>query len=334
MARALRLAELSLGATAPNPPVGAVIVKGGRVIGEGRHLRAGFAHAEVEAIDACRVSPRGATLYVTLEPCSSHGRTPPCTDLIIRTGIKRVVVGCADPNPKHAARGFAILQEAGIEVTHLDCAECRMLIMPFIKHVTTGMPFVTLKLGLTLDGRIADRKGTSQWITGAESRAEVQRLRAMCDAVMVGAETVRMDDPSLQPRWPGAGVKWRVVLGKIPAKSKVLTDAAAGRTLVVEARQPLRKTLKALAKEGIVHVFCEGGGKMAGSLIDAGLVDEYLLFYAPALLNDARARSGMNGRGFLMKDLKRLRVQEVKRLGEDILVRAFADDVTKQRRPK
>ena len=190
MARAIMLARRGEGGTHPNPPVGAVVVRKGKVLGEGWHRQAGLPHAEVEAIHACRSPVKEATLYVTLEPCCTHGRTPPCTDLIIRSGIARVVVGCVDPNPRHASRGFRLLHKAGIEVTTGVCsAECSRLIEPFAMRITNGRPFVTLKLAMTLDGCIADRGGASKWITGPAARATVQSLRQRVDAVMVGAGT-------------------------------------------------------------------------------------------------------------------------------------------------
>jgi len=365
MDRAIELARLSEGFTRPNPPVGAVVVKRGRVIGEGRHRRAGLPHAEVEALASCTCDPAGATLYVTLEPCSTHGRTPPCTDLIIRSKLARVVVGCADPNPRHAKQGFDLLRGAGIEAAcWCECADaadpraaraaaCRELIAPFVKHVRTGLPFVTLKLAMTLDGRIADRRGRSQWITGPEARAEVQRLRRTADAVLVGAGTVAADNPSLLCRLPEAGPLMRVVVdasGRSPARAKIFTDESAARTIVATTaataavrgdawsrhgaqvwtyapdragRIPLGKLLADLGSIGLCHVLCEGGGVLAGSLIDGGWVDGCAFFYAPALMGDSRACSGVAGRGFTMADLPRLKLREVRRIGDDVLIRAM-----------
>ncbi len=353
MRRALALARLSEGHTRPNPPVGAVVVKGDRLIGEGRHTRAGCAHAEVEALDACSSSPRGATLYVTLEPCCTTGRTPPCTDRILHEGVRRVVVGCHDPHGCHCGRGFELLARQGVEVVFGVCEEqARELIAPFAKHVTTGYPWVTLKLAMTLDGRIADRAGAAKWITGEAARADVQRLRRRADVMLVGAGTVCADDPSLLCRVPGGDRLMRVVVdaaGRTPARAQVYTDAAAARTIVAttpkaaerksaawsrrganvwsfapdtNGRVPVRRLLRRLGDEGYLHVMCEGGGTLAGALHDAGLVDEYVLFYAPAVLGDAQAVSGVAGRGTLLKRLRRLRLVEVRRVGEDLLVRA------------
>ena len=332
MRRALALARLSEGYTRPNPPVGAVVVKDGRKIGEGRHSCAGCAHAEVEALNACKVSAQGATIYVTLEPCCTTGRTPPCTERILREGIARVVVGCHDPNGCHCGRGLELLTKHGVEVVFGVCeAEAMELIAPFAKHIVTGYPYVTVKLAMTLDGRIADRSGGSQWITGAEARYEVQQLRRRADVMLVGAGTVRADDPSLLCRIEGGEKLMRVVVdatGQTQARSQVYTDAAAARTIVAstpaaaavkagawtqhgaqvwtfapdkDGNIPLKRLMKRLGDAGYLHVVCEGGGRVAGALNDADLVDEYCLFYAPAVLGDTRAVSGVAGRGCLLK---------------------------------
>ena len=352
MRRALELARLSEGHTRPNPPVGAVVVQGGRMIGEGRHLRAGGPHAEIEALDACRASPRGSTLYVTLEPCCTTGRTPPCTERILREGVGRVVVGCRDPNSRHCGRGLGVLSGRGVGVVCGVCEEeAQALIAPFAKHIATGYPYLTLKLALTLDGRIADRTGASQWITGEEARAEVQKLRRRADAILVGAGTVCADNPSLLCRIGGGGDLVRVVVdagGRTPAGAQVYTDAAAPRTVVAttpetaaaraaqwsrrgahvwtfapdkRGRVPLRRLLKRLGDEGLLHVVCEGGGALAGSLAEADLVDEYCLFYAPAVLGDARGVNGISGDGWLLKKMPRMRFAEVRQVGADVMVR-------------
>jgi diaminohydroxyphosphoribosylaminopyrimidine deaminase/5-amino-6-(5-phosphoribosylamino)uracil reductase len=351
MRRAVGLARLSEGYTRPNPPVGSVVVKDGRLIGAGRHTCAGCAHAEVEALNACRVSPRGATLYVTLEPCCTHGRTPPCTERIVREGIKRVVVGCHDPNGCHCGRGLELLSKQGVEVIFDVCVEeAKELIAPFAKHIDTGYPFVTLKLAMTLDGRIADRTGAATWITGEEARSEVQKLRRRADVMLVGAGTVCADNPSLLCRIPGGDQLMRVVVdatGRTPARSHVYSDAAAGRSIVAttpvaaavkaaawgkhgaqvwtfapdkSGRVPLKRLLKRLGDEGYLHVVCEGGGGLAGALHDAALVDEYVLFYAAAILGDTQAVSGVAGRGKRLKSMERMQFTDVRRIGEDIVV--------------
>jgi diaminohydroxyphosphoribosylaminopyrimidine deaminase/5-amino-6-(5-phosphoribosylamino)uracil reductase len=352
MRRALQLARRGEGHTRPNPPVGAVVVKHGRVLGEGWHARAGQPHAEVEALRACTGDPRGATLYVTLEPCCTHGRTPPCTDLVISSGLRRVVVGCADPNTRHASRGFSLLRNAGIEVVTDVCREAaEALIAPFARRMLTGLPFVTLKLAQTLDGRIADRAGASKWITGPVARRAVQAARRRADAVLVGAGTVCADDPSLRCRLPGGAGRWRVIVdskGRTPATAQVFTDDAAGDTVVATTtacaparraawsrggarvwtfrpaagRVPLRTLLRRLAREGIMHVLCEGGGELAGALIRDGLVDECLFFYAPAVLGDALAHSGVTGADFDLAHMPRFEVVETRLVGGDVMVRA------------
>lgn len=352
MRRAIALARLSEGHTRPNPPVGAVVVRDGLKLGEGRHQCAGCAHAEVEALNACRKSVAGATLYVTLEPCCTHGRTPPCTDRILREGVARVVVGCRDANGCHCGRGLEILTKRGVEVVYGVCeAEAAELVVPFAKHIVTGYPFVTVKLAMTLDGRIADRTHESKWISGEAARAEVQRMRRRADVMLVGAGTVCADNPSLVCRLPGGGKLMRVIVdatGRTPAKAQVYTDDAAARTIVAttpaaaaskakgwskygaqvwtfapdkSGRMSLKRLLKRLGDDGYLHVLCEGGGSLAGGLNDAGLVDEYCLFYAPAVLGDIRAVSGVAGRGFLLKQMPRMRFVDQKRVGEDVLLR-------------
>ena len=352
MRRAITLARLSEGRTRPNPPVGAVVVRDGRKLGEGRHQCAGCAHAEVEALDACREPVAGATLYVTLEPCCTHGRTPPCTDRILRDGIARVVVGCHDANGCHCGRGLEILAKKGVAVEYGVCEpEALELVLPFFKHIATGYPFVTLKLAMTLDGHIADRNACSQWITGEAARAEVQRMRRRADAVMVGAGTVLVDNPSLLCRSGGGEKLMRVVVEGgclMPPTARVLTDEAAARTIVATGRGvdlrraeawrargarvwkfaldkrghvPLKRVLKRLGDEGCLHVLCEGGGQLAGALHDAGLVDEYCFFFAPAVLGDRKALYAVEGEGSLLSKMPRMRCVEVKRFGDDVMMR-------------
>lgn len=352
MRRALALARKALGCTRPNPPVGALVVKGGEIIGEGFHTCAGQPHAEVEALNGCRVSPQGATLYVTLEPCCTHGRTPPCTERILKEKIARVVVGCHDENDCHCGRGLEILREKGVEVVFGVCeAEAKELVRPFFKHVTTGYPFLTLKLAMTLDGRIADCRGASKWITGEAARNAVQRMRRGADAIMVGAGTVCADNPSLLYRGKGRDNLMRVIVdetGRTPAAATVLTDSAATRTLIAtltttaqkkiaswlqqgaavwtfkpdkDGHLPLKQLLRRLGKAGYLHVLCEGGGTLAGALHDARLIDEYCLFYTPAIIGDSRAISGFAGKGVQMKNLERLELRSIKRIGDDLLVR-------------
>jgi diaminohydroxyphosphoribosylaminopyrimidine deaminase/5-amino-6-(5-phosphoribosylamino)uracil reductase len=325
MMRAIELAKQGEGLTRPNPPVGAVLVLEDHIVAEGWHHKAGENHAERDCLNKLppiAASLKNATLYVTVEPCSTHGRTPPCTDLILEKGIGRVVVSVMDLNPKHAGRGLEILKEAGVDVVSGICeAEGRKLIAPFEKFITTGMPYVTLKLASTLDGRIADRDGNSKWITGAEARERVQVMRRRADAIMVGAGTVRADDPSLMPRPDEGRRPWRVVVGEnIPADAKVLTDEAADRTMV--RKGSLKTIMKELAeKHDVMHVLCEGGGALAASLVEEGLVDEFAFFIAPKLMG-SDGLPNFSKTGGLMADMTNLKFTAVEQVGEDVLVRA------------
>jgi len=348
MAQAVDLARQGLGCTRPNPPVGAVIVKGPTPLGSGFHRRAGGPHAEIHALRDAGSAARGATLYVTLEPCSTQGRTGACTDAILTAGIRRVVVGCVDPNPKHASRGLRILSKAGCEVTVLKDFASESLIAPFVSRVLRGRPFVTLKLGMSADGRIADRQGTSQWITGADARDQVQALRRSADAILVGAETARIDDPSLLPR-PAYGRKpYRIVLHgqrTLPSKLKLFTDAAVGRTIIAAPDSMSTRTLNRYtragaqvwplaakgsvvsvdavlaraAELGVMHLLCEGGGEVAAALLQAGAVDRCVLFTAPVFLGGG-GRPGIGGSGWALPDAERWRIESVSQIGSDLRV--------------
>ena len=323
MQRALLLARQGEGLTRPNPPVGAVLVQSGKIISEGFHKQAGFDHAERACLKKSPIrNLKSSALYVTLEPCSTEGRTPPCTDLILENGIGRVVVGCMDPNPAHAGRGIRKLRRAGVEVITGVCrAEAQALIAPFAKRMLTGLPYVTLKLGVTLDGRIADSSGQSQWITGPEARKKVQELRRQADAILVGAGTVRADNPSLLPRPAKGRAPWRVIAGDdIPAKSNVLADEAAERTIVLEGS--LKKGLRDLAKRDVMHVLCEGGGELAGSLIRAGLVDEFAIFMAPSLLGGTGFPM-IGKKGWTLAAMPQLSFQTLEKTGNDVFIRAL-----------
>ena len=346
MQRALALARRGEGLTRPNPPVGAVVVKRGRKLGEGWHRKAGGPHAEVFALRQAGAAARGATLYVTLEPCSSHGRTPPCTGAIIRAGIARVVAATADPNPRHAGRGFRLLRAAGIQVHTGACArEAADLIAPFACHMLRRRPHFTLKLGLSLDGRIADRTHCSRWITGPEAREAVQTLRRKADAIMVGAGTVRHDNPSLWPRPDKGRAPWRVIVagrGPLPLKAKVFTDEHADRTLVAapkgwqpacarKIRQvgatvlalPRTRFLQALGRElgrrDIMKVPCEGGGGLAGALIQAGLGDELCIFLAPVMIGGPVGAAG--GTTWALSRAPGFRLVDYRPVGQDLFLR-------------
>ena len=324
MMRAIELARQGEGLTRPNPPVGAVLVLEDQILAEGFHHKAGEDHAERDCLGKLppiATSLKNATLYITLEPCSTQGRTPPCTDLILEKGIGRVVVAVKDLNPKHAGRGLELLKTAGVDVISGVCEhEGQELIAPFEKWITTGMPYVTLKLASTLDGKISDRNGDSKWITGSASRERVQAMRRRCDAIMVGAATVRADDPSLLPRPAEGRTPWRVVIGKnIPADAAVLTDAAAERTL--RCAGSLKTIMKELAERNVMHVLCEGGGQLAAGLVEAGLVDEYAFFIAPKLMGvDGFPNFGKTGG--VISDIKNLTFLSVEQVGEDVLIKA------------
>jgi diaminohydroxyphosphoribosylaminopyrimidine deaminase/5-amino-6-(5-phosphoribosylamino)uracil reductase len=352
MRAALKLAARGEGWTRPNPPVGAVVVKGDRIIGRGWHQKAGGPHAEVHALADAGEAARGATLYVTLEPCSTFGRTPPCTAAIQAAGVARVVAGTGDPNPKHGSRGFAVLNQDGIQ-TRCGVLEddCRRLIAPFGKWIRTGMPYLTLKLAMTADGRIADATGLSRWITGPDARAEVHRLRRRADAILVGARTVEADDPGLLPEGAKPNPLYRVIIdghGRSPAKARVFTDAQAGQTILCTTHDcpdsrrsrweshgaavwgvPSRKghinlteVLHLLGKMGLLHVVCEGGGVLAEGLVREGLVDEFWFFYAPRLLG-GHAVPGFGGSGWSLAEAPALRFDSVAQAGDDLWVRAF-----------
>jgi len=325
MIRAIELAKLGEGLTRPNPPVGAVLVLEDHVVAEGWHRKAGEDHAERDCLGKLppiAASLKNATLYVSLEPCSTHGRTPPCTDLILEKGIGRVVVSVKDLNPKHAGRGLENLKNSGVEVVSGVCeAEGRELIAPFEKFITTDMPYVTLKLASTLDGKIADRNGDSKWITGADARERVQEMRRRVDAIMVGAATVRADDPSLLPRPAEGRMPWRAIVGdNVPASSKVRSDEAVERTLFYSGN--LESMLRDLAEaHDVMHVLCEGGGRLAAALVEQNLVDEFAFFIAPKLMG-ADGLPNFAKTGSLISDVVDLKFHSVEQVGNDILIKA------------
>lgn len=301
MLRALQLAANGMGHTRPNPPVGAVIVRGGEVVGEGWHKKAGGDHAEVAAIRNAKrrgKSTEGATIYVTLEPCSKPGRVGACTDAIVAAGISNVVYAATDPNPKNRGRAKRVLAKSGVRCERFsgDAKLIRAadwLIRAFRKHVTTGLPFVTVKIAMSLDGRICDNWGDAKWISSENARRCTGRLREKVDAIMVGGETVRRDDPSLLSHGRRNDDLIRVVVsksGRLPKNAQVFTDGAPNRTLVFD---DARKALEELGAMGVMHVLCEGGLKLAVSLAEQGLVDEWISVVAPKVIGSRRVKDAV-----------------------------------------
>lgn len=356
MARALELARRGLGRTSPNPAVGAVIVRDGRVVGEGYHQKAGTPHAEIHALRAAGEKARGATLYVTLEPCCHYGRTPPCTGAIIAAGVNRVVAAMADPNPRVAGGGFRALRQAGIEVeTGLLADEARRLNEAFIKYITTGRPWVTLKMALTLDGKIATRTGAARWITGPAARQKAHELRDTHDAVLVGIGTVLADDPELTTRLPdGRGRDAiRVILDshlRLPLNARVVNLRSEAPTLVVTtaaapaaARESLaargaevlvlpeedgrvawQPLLAELARRQVTSILVEGGAGVNATALAAGVVDKVVAFIAPKIFGGKEAPSPVGGRGVADPEAAwRLEKLEVERCGEDIMLSGY-----------
>jgi diaminohydroxyphosphoribosylaminopyrimidine deaminase/5-amino-6-(5-phosphoribosylamino)uracil reductase len=329
MRRAIALAAQVRTTTAPNPWVGCVVVPADAAsdmdtdtdVFEGVTAPPGGPHAEVTALERAGERARGATLYVTLEPCAHQGRTPPCTDPIIDAGVSRVVIGIEDPDPRVAGRGIARLRDAGVEVT-VGVAEDEVAdqLAPYLKHRTTGRPWVVLKMASSLDGRTAAPDGTSRWITGEAARRDVHRLRADSDAVLVGAGTVRADDPELTVRLDD-GVErpqpLRVVLGSAPAEAKVQP--------ALELQGDLGEVLGELGRRGVLQLLVEGGPTVAHDFHAAGLVDRYVLYLAPKIFGGDDGHPLFAGRGAgTITDVWTGRLVSVERLGEDIRVEVAA----------
>jgi diaminohydroxyphosphoribosylaminopyrimidine deaminase/5-amino-6-(5-phosphoribosylamino)uracil reductase len=324
MRRALAEARKGLGATSPNPAVGAVIVKNEQIVSTGHHRQAGGPHAEIEAIAALAdpSQTEGATLYVTLEPCSTQGRTPPCTEAIIRSRFARVVVGAIDPNAKHQGRGLDRLRQAGINVASgILEHESTRLNVGFNKWITTGLPWVIAKVAQSLDGRITRPPGEPQWLSNEHSRRIVQRLRSSVDAILVGAETVRRDDPQLTLRPARERLQpWRVVMtrsGNLPTNAALFTDEFRDRTLVFHNRTWL-DLLTDLGNRGVTRLLVEGGGEILGSLLDEGRIDEVWSFFAPILVGGNKP--SFAGQGVEVPDqAAQFDPIRYKRIGQDLL---------------
>ena len=320
---ALEEARKGVGKTAPNPPVGAVIVKNGELLGKGWHRAAGQPHAEREALaDAASKDVRGATIYITLEPCSTHGRTPPCTQGLIEAGVVRVVYAAVDRNPDHAGRADTLLKEAGIEVLSGVCADdAEKLLRPFFKVRQTGLPWVIWKSAMSLDGRITRPPGEGQWLTGESARADVQKLRATVDAILTSGETVRRDQPALTIRVPellaGRQQPWRVVISDHPETLSL--DESMERTLI-RPRGDLAEILRNLASEqGVLTVMIEAGGAFSAAMFEAGLVDEVVVYYAPILCGGPTP--GLAGEGLM--ESPHLDEIDFQQFGNDIRVRGI-----------
>lgn len=353
METAMELARRGRGRTSPNPLVGAVVVKGGKIVGKGYHKGVGLPHAEVNAIREAGSNAKGGDLYINLEPCDHYGRTPPCTLAIIKAGIKRVFIGMRDPNPLVSGRGINRLRRAGIEVkTGLLKERSRKLNEAYIKYMTTKTPFVTLKMALTLDGRIATRGGVSKWITGEKARRYVHRMRGVVDAVIVGVGTILKDDPHLTTRLVKGKNPHRVVVDKtlkIPLNANVFNLPSGVRLFLATTQKASRERIEGvrgkgaevivlpekeggvdmgrlmleLGKRGIMELMCEGGSSVATSAIRGGIIDKVVLFYAPRFFGGEGlplfGDIGIKG----LKDAIRLKEVEVKRLGEDIVVEGY-----------
>jgi diaminohydroxyphosphoribosylaminopyrimidine deaminase/5-amino-6-(5-phosphoribosylamino)uracil reductase len=355
MRMALRLAEKARGRTSPNPMVGAVIVKEGKVISRGWHKKAGEPHAEAIALRKAGASAKGATLYLTLEPCSHTGkRTPPCSPLVIQSGVKRVAVAMIDPNPRVSGGGVKALRFAGIRVeTGLLEAEAKKLNEAFIKHVTRRIPFVTLKIAQTLDGKIATASGESKWITGEEARKEGHKLRDINDAILVGINTVLKDDPSLTTRIPKGRDPIRVVVDsalRIPLNAKVLTRKSAAKTIIATlASAPKRKIrklqdagaeiiavkstqgrvdlgdlMKKLGKMDIMSILIEGGAEVNASALKSGIVDKIVMFISPMLMAGKDALCSIGGASPVrLSQAIKLRGITSRFVGQDLMVEGY-----------
>lgn len=335
MCRAIEQAELGIGLTSPNPPVGAVIVNGDQLIGEGSHMGAGLPHAERSAIEDAKSRNNahlleGSTLYVTLEPCSTHGKTPPCTDAIIEHKIKRVVFGSQDQNPQNAKKALTLLWDNGIQV---ECGimqmECDKLIRPFCMAHTSSRPWIIAKTAMTLDGRITRMPGSPRWLTGEDSRGYVHSLRAVSDAVLIGGETLRRDDPALTIRTPLRPVSaskkqpWRIVLTRdkssLPPHSQVFTDSWHERTLVIEQVEDYHQLLKKMVHDYGVHtLMLECGGRLLRKFLELELVDEWVGFYAPMITGGGDY--GVAGDDFLPLEAHLKHIEYIQ-LGDDLCIR-------------
>lgn len=351
---AMRLAKKAKGMTAPNPIVGALVVKGTKIIGRGYHRRAGFAHAEVTALDEAGKFAKGATLYVTLEPCAHFGRTPPCVERIIKSGIKEVIVGMVDPNPLNNGTGIEILKERKIKVKVGFLEDSlRKMNEVFIKYITKKIPFVTVKVAQSLDGKIATKTGNSKWITSDKSRAYAHRIRKQYDAIMVGVNTILRDNPRLEAWFSRSqpikivvdshlstpqhanifSGSSQVIIATLPTRPGQETEnrkVLAQKAKILEVKEKegqinLKDMLKKLAQLEITNILVEGGGNLIGSLFDEELVDRVLFFISPKIIGGKEAISSVMGKGIMRIDKAiKLKYIQLRRIGEDLLVEGYA----------
>lgn len=358
MRRAMELAKGGLGWTNPNPLVGAVIVKNGRIIGEGYHERCGELHAERNAIASLTESAEGATLYVTLEPCCHYGKTPPCTEAILEQKFARVVIGSRDPNPLVAGKGAAILRKAGVRVEEdFLREECDALNPVFFHYITKKTPYVVMKYAMTADGKIAARTGDSKWVTGEKAREKVQELRHQYMGIMVGIGTVLADDPMLNVRISGKKSPVRIICDsrlRIPLDSRIVKTAKEYRTIVAYAeedsdagkleqlraagvetvsvpdaygRVDLKKLMEYLGKQGIDSVLLEGGGTLNDAALSAGIVNEICAFIAPKIFGGAGAKTPVSGIGVAHPpEAVMLELKDVEKIGDDLMLRYSVDE--------
>ena len=350
MKLALELAKKGRGRTAPNPMVGAVIVKNGEIIAEGYHERYGQLHAERNALAACTDSPEGATMYVTLEPCSHYGKQPPCVEAILEAGISRVVVGCGDPNPLVSGWGISILREKGVEVTeNVLQEECEALNKIFFHYIRTKTPYVVMKYAMTMDGKIATHTGASKWITGEVAREHVQKTRNELTAIMVGVGTVLEDDPLLTCRIPGGKNPIRIICDtrlRTPLTAQLVTTAGEIPTIIAtcceekgrqaeyekagcrilqvgekQGRVDLQELMQRLGEEQIDSILLEGGSTLNWSALESGIVQKVQTYIAPKLFGGWEAKTPVGGEGVgLPSEAYRLQNMTITSLGEDILL--------------
>ncbi|MFZ4855473.1 MAG: bifunctional diaminohydroxyphosphoribosylaminopyrimidine deaminase/5-amino-6-(5-phosphoribosylamino)uracil reductase RibD [Desulfuromonadaceae bacterium] len=351
MKRALTLARKGIGKTSPNPVVGCVIVKNGTVVGEGWHKKAGGPHAEIHALEMAGDAARDADVYVTLEPCCHSGKTPPCSKALIKAGVRQVVAGMRDPNPEVNGGGLEALEAAGIKTS---CGmleeECRAINLPFIKYVTTGMPYVTYKCAMTLDGNIATLTGESRWISCEESRKQVHLMRSRMDAVMVGVDTIIADNPQLTVRHVRGKDPLRIIVdtrlrtpktvtilnGELSTKTIIATSEIdtdihrpyldQGATVVVcdecDGRVSMQDLLQKLGIMGVQSILLEGGSRLAGSMLQLGVIDELVFFVAPKIIG-SNGFAPFNLQGITsMADAIKLDFTDMRRIGSDIVVTA------------